>query len=459
MIIKKSGIAVMKDNIAVVIFLTAAAAALVIAAISIITVRNTVALMNFILFASVTVSLICGGMGLNHYRTKAKQNAAAMQSKNSFISTISREIRTPLNAIIEISQSQLQKGDLTYGYAMALGQIYNSGNSMLRIINDLLDLSFIDAGRLNLTTAEYNTPDLINDVMQLSVVHIGSKPIKFYLDVDESLPLKLYGDELRLKQMLNNLLSYAIKYTDRGYIKLAVNHTEENGDITLCFTVEDTGQRFNIENNHAAEGAGLGLSITKKLAELMGGTIKVENEYRKGSIFTVTVKQKAMNSSVIGAGIVEQLCSFTFTASNQAAKLLATHEPMPYGRVLVVDDMRTNLIVAVGFLAPYKLKIDTAKSGFESINKIENGNTYDIIFLDHLMPQMDGIETAKKLRSLGYAGVIVALTANALAGNDEMFSRNGFDDFITKPIDARHLDKVLNKFIASRRYEEQIVLE
>ena len=171
-------------------------------------------------------------------------------------------------------------------------------------------------------------------------------------------------------------------------------------------------------------------------------------------MFTVTVKQKAVECPAIGAEIAQRLSSFTFTGDRQIARLHITRELMPYGSVLVVDDLDTNLYVAEGMLSPYQLKIETANSGFLAIEKIESGKTYDIIFMDHMMPKMDGIETTEKLRQMGYKGVIVALTANALIGNDEMFSQHGFDGFIPKPIDVRHLNTILNKFIHDRYPEE-----
>ena len=246
----------------------------------------------------------------------------------------------------------------------------------------------------------------------------------------------------------------------------------------LRFVVEDSGQgiksedrerlfskylRFNAEANRTIEGTGLGLNITRKLIEMMDGTIAVESDYGKGSTFTVTVKQKAVECTAIGAELAERLRNFTFTGDRQAAKLQITREPMPYGSVLVVDDVDTNLYVAEGLLLPYKLKIETADSGFAAIEKAQaanggtangSGTTYDIIFMDHMMPEMDGIETTEKLRKMGYKGVIVALTANALTGNDELFLQHGFDGFIPKPIDVRHLNAVLNKFIRDRHPQE-----
>ena len=394
---------------------------------------------------------------------------ASNRTKSNFLATMSHEIRTPMNAITGIAQIQLQKGNLSDEQTVALEKIYSSGNSLLGIINDILDMSKIETGRMELNPAEYDVPSLINDAVQLNIVRIGSKSIEFALDVDENLPSRLYGDELRLKQILNNLLSNAIKYTGKGQVKLYVSHFLQGEDLMLRFAVEDTGQgmrpedqkrlfseylRFNAETNRATEGTGLGLNITNKLVEMMEGTIAVESEYGKGSTFIVAVKQKAVECRPIGAELAEKLRNFTFTGDKQTAQLQINIEQMPYGSVLVVDDVDTNLYVAEGLLSPYKLKIETADSGFVAIEKTQSGKAYDIIFMDHMMPRMDGIETTEKLRELGYNGVIVALTANALVGNDEMFSQHGFDGFISKPIDVRHLNKVLKKFIRDRHSEE-----
>ncbi|MCL2022176.1 MAG: ATP-binding protein [Betaproteobacteria bacterium] len=394
----------------------------------------------------------------------------ANRAKSGFLATMSHEIRTPMNAILGIAQIEMQKKDLPKKYATAFSKIHTSGTSLLGIINDILDMSKIETGKMELDPQEYDVPSFISDTVQLNVVRIGVDPIEFKLEAHESLPSRLIGDELRLKQILNNLLSNAIKYTDKGYVKLSILHSQEDENVTLQFIIEDTGQgikpedqkrlfsaytRFNAESNRTTEGTGIGLTITKKLIELMDGAIEVKSEYGKGSVFTVTVKQKGMTCDAIGKELLEQLRNFSFRGSRHTAgRLQIGREQMPYGSVLVVDDVESNLYVAEGFLSFYGLKVETAISGFSAIEKVGAGKTYDIIFMDHMMPLMDGIEAAQKLRAMGYKGAIVALTANALVGTAEMFKQNGFDDFVSKPIDVRELDAVLNRYVRDRHPEE-----
>ncbi|MCL2221431.1 MAG: ATP-binding protein [Oscillospiraceae bacterium] len=401
----------------------------------------------------------------------AKNEAeSANKSKSDFLATMSHEIRTPLNAIIGIVQIQLQKEGLPDEYTTDLEKIHDSGGILLGIINDILDMSKIETGHMMLEPTQYDLSKLIHDTVQLNIVRAAVKNLKFILEMDESLPLRLFGDELRLKQILNNILSNAVKYTERGYVKLSIEHSAEEENVILRFVVSDTGQgimqedikhlftmfkRFNMEENRTTEGTGLGLSITKKLVEKMNGTIEVQSKYGEGSIFTITVMQEAVDSVTIGAEVAESLCSFTYTSNYQNDEFMIPLGSMSYGRVLVVDDVETNLYVAEGILSYYGLSIDMVTSGFDALKKTEEGNVYDIIFMDYMMPKMDGIETAKRMRKAGYEGVIIALTANALIGNDEMFKREGFDDFIAKPLDLRQMNDILIRYIRNRHPEEK----
>ncbi|MCL2230109.1 MAG: ATP-binding protein [Treponema sp.] len=393
---------------------------------------------------------------------------AANQSKSNFLATMSHEIRTPLNAILGITQIELQNEDLPDRHMSAYEKIHSSGINLLGIINDILDLTKIETGKMELNPYEYDVPSLINDAIQLNIIRIGSKPVDFKLSVDRNLPSTLIGDEIRIKQILNNLLSNAIKYTEKGEIQLSVKHLTINDNVMLILSVSDTGQgmkeedkikvfdeyaRFNTEANRSIEGTGLGLNIIKRIVEMMEGDINVESEFGKGSTFTVMIKQQAANDSPIGEELAQRLSDFTFTNKKQNNQKIEK-TIMPYGSVLVVDDVEINLYVACEILLSYKLDVEMADSGIAAIEKITNGEKFDVIFMDHMMPKMDGIETTKRLRELGYTGFIVALTANALVGNDKMFENNGFDEFLPKPIDLNQLDTILNKFIRDMHPEE-----
>jgi signal transduction histidine kinase/CheY-like chemotaxis protein/HPt (histidine-containing phosphotransfer) domain-containing protein len=395
---------------------------------------------------------------------------AANEGKSRFLATMSHEIRTPMNAIIGISEIELTQSSLSSRTRDALDRIYASGKSLLGIINDILDLSKADTGKLELLSGEYDFPSVLNDTVQLNIVRIGSKEIEFTLILDENIPIKLYGDELRIKQIMNNILSNAFKYTEKGSVKMTVacEPVDEN-HVRLTFSVADTGQgmkkedvekiftaytQFNREDNRKVEGTGLGMNITYKLVQLMGGTITVESEFGKGSVFTVVIDQKVTpGCAVLGKELSQRLCSFSYKSDTNVVSQI-NRAYMPYGSVLIVDDIETNLYVAEGLMAPYGLSIEKAGSGKAAIEKIESGRSFDIVFMDHMMPEMDGIETTGRIRSLGYTKPIIALTANALVGNDKLFKENGFDDFMSKPIDAKRLDEVLNQYVKGTHSDE-----
>ena len=409
--------------------------------------------------------------------TAREQAEQSSRSKSIFLSHMSHEIRTPMNAILGIAEIQLQNKKLSPDTQEAFGKIYESGDLLLNIINDILDLSKIESGKLELIPSKYDIPSLINDTAQLNCLRYESKPILFTLKVDQNLPQYLYGDELRIKQILNNILSNAFKYTDEGNIDFSVSvesgpeNEAHNGNVTLVFKISDTGQgmtenqlsrlfdeysRFNLIRNRTTVGAGLGMSIAKRLVDLMNGKIFVESEPGKGTIFIVRLPQARAGSGVCGAELVEKLQNFRFKSTTIANKIQFFREYMPYGNVLIVDDVDSNIYVAKGMLLPYGLKIETASSGLEAIDKIKNGRLYDIVFMDHMMPIMDGIEATKIIRGMGYTNTIVALTANAIVGRAEMFLENGFDSFISKPIDSREMNLVLNEFIRNRKPPEVV---
>ena len=396
----------------------------------------------------------------------------ANRAKSGFLANMSHEIRTPLNAIIGITEIQLQNEAIIESSREALEKISNSGGLLLGIINDILDLSKIEAGKLELIIGNYEIASLINDTAQLNIMRIGSKPIEFELDVDANIPSILSGDELRVKQILSNLLSNAFKYTAKGLVRLMVSSETEStdsSDVKIIFSVSDTGQgmteaqvnqlfdeysRFNQQANRTTEGTGLGMSITKNLVRLMNGEISVESEPGKGSLFTVSLPQGKVSSEVLGKELADNLRKFRDGVKMHSKREALERDYMPYGSVLIVDDVEMNIYVAKGLMAPYGLKIDSADSGFAAIDKVNDGNVYDIIFMDHMMPKMDGIEATKIIRESGYSRPIVALTANAVVGQSDIFLSHGFDDFVSKPIDMRQLNTVLNKLIRDKQPPE-----
>jgi signal transduction histidine kinase/DNA-binding NarL/FixJ family response regulator len=381
----------------------------------------------------------------------------ANQAKSQFLATMSHEIRTPLNAVIGLSEIEL-RDRLSDSSRENLIQIHQSGASLLGIINDILDISKIEAGSFELVPAEYEAASFINDTVNLNMVRLGSKPISFVLKINWDLPAKLIGDELRVKQVLNNLLSNAIKYTDEGTVTLNIAWSAHStGMIKLIFTVQDTGIGIRAEDikklftsytqldtkaNRKIEGTGLGLAITKRLVEMMGGSISVESEYGSGSVFTVEIIQ-----GYIADG---QATSLALGEANSLSpgKVLSW---LPHVQALVVDDLPANLLVARGLLAPYGLQIDTADSGQEAMELVKK-HSYDIIFMDHMMPEMDGIETSTAIRKInGYAHTpIVMLTANAMRGMRESFLEKGFQDYLSKPISPAALDDLINKWLSKQ---------
>jgi len=435
-------------------------------------------------FSKIAAALIIGGILLaallcfilyHIYSAKIDSDKKTKQ-KSNFLATMSHEIRTPLNAILGMTEIQMQSTAHPAATSEAFIKINNSGTLLLNIINDILDLSKIEAGNLELIPKKYEVASLINDVAQLNYIRYEGVPVEFNVEVSENTPAVLVGDELRIKQVLNNLLSNAFKYTEKGSVKLCAEAecVTRGGTVlvTLIFKIIDTGQgmtqkqvdnlfneytHFNMEANRTTEGAGLGMTVTRNLLELMGGQINIKSAIGEGTTVTVRIPQKTPGIGVrdlIGKEMTESLKQFKLGNVVQLKKSQVKHEYMPYGSVLITDDVETNLYVAKGLMAPYGLNIDLATSGFEAIEKVKNGNVYDVIFMDHMMPKLDGIETTKIIRESGYNQPIIALTANALAGQAEVFLKNGFDDFISKPIDIRQLNAALVKHIRNKQTPE-----
>ncbi|MCL2754629.1 MAG: ATP-binding protein, partial [Oscillospiraceae bacterium] len=397
---------------------------------------------------------------------------AASKSKSTFLANMSHEIRTPMNAIMGITDILMQIEQLPEEIEDGLEKIYASSEMLLGIINDILDFSKIEAGKLDIIAASYEVASMVNDAVHLNMMRIGNRPIRFELQIDEEIPALLIGDELRIKQILNNLLSNAFKYTDAGKVTLVFNYEQDTNCLVLC--VSDTGHgmtqeqlgrlfeeysRFGEERSRNIEGTGLGLSILQRLVNLMEGEITVESEPQVGTTVTVRLPQTPSGSGIIGQEVAANLQSFRKSSATQSHRRSVNfaREPMPYGRILVVDDTETNLFVAQRLMKPYKLQIETAINGLEAVEKVIRNDSpggftpYDVIFMDHMMPVMDGIEATRILRERGYEGVIVALTANAVSGQADMFLENGFDGFVSKPINTQQLNATLNKFVRDKQ--------
>ena len=395
------------------------------------------------------------------------------QAKSDFLANMSHEMRTPLNVVVGLTDLRMEDRNLSGEIQEDLKKINSAGELLLGIVNDLLDISKIEAGKFELTRVEYNVASLLNDIITLNMIRIESKPIKFKISIGENFPNELYGDELRVKQIYNNLLGNAFKYTKEGTVTLSVNSKRSGGDIFIFVTVSDTGigirpgdikklfsdyNQVDTRANRKIEGTGLGLSITKKLVEMMDGEITVESEYGKGSSFCAKIRQGYVNEKVLSGDIVESLCNFKYTDERQHVSSKIVRPDLSYARVLVVDDYQTNLDVAAGMLRKYKMHVDCVTSGKAAIELIRKGEpVYNAVFMDHMMPEMDGVEATELIRGLDseYAKhvPIISLTANALAGNEQFFLDKGFNAFLSKPINILMLDSVVKKWVRNKAHE------
>ena len=400
------------------------------------------------------------------HESQAREAAEAeSRAKTRFLAQMSHEIRTPMNAVLGVTAIQLQRKDLQPETENAFLRIHTSSNLLLSLINDILDVAKVEAGKMEIIPREYELLSMIVDTAQLYMMQASSKKLGFKLHVDENLPRYMVGDDKLIRQIMNNLLSNAHKYTSEGEVTLVIRREiipEDDIATMLVIEISDTGQgmtkaqistlfeqefnRLNLHVNHDVQGTGLGMTLTHHFVNLMNGKISVESTPGKGSTFTVRIPQVVENDDILGTDALNLQNIETLGDALKKVKKIE-REQMSYGSVLVVDDMESNLYVAMGMLEPYKLSVTTAMSGVEAVEYVRNGKMYDIIFMDHMMPDMDGIEATRLIREEGYALPIVALTANIIAGQEELFLSSGFNGFISKPIDTDKLDACLKRFI------------
>jgi len=426
----------------------------------------------------VVVGIVAVARDITMRKSMENEIRAALESKTNFLAHMSHELRTPLNVVIGLTDLILEDSHLDVSVTNNLLKINNAGSTLLSIVNSILDFSKIESGKLEITPVEYFTASLINDVTTVVITRLGEKPVKFNLDIEEDMPERLYGDDLRVKQILINLLTNAIKYTRHGSIDLKIRCVREDKTVWMDIAVNDTGigirendlkKLFNdyiqvdTRTNRNIEGTGLGLPITKKLVELMNGKITAESEYGKGSTFRVRLSQGFVDNSILGPDIINKLRSFQYAEDKRIADKKILRLNLSYARVLVVDDVLTNLDVTAGLLRKYKIQVDCLDNGPAAIERIRGGNpVYNAIFMDHMMPDMDGIETADYIRALGteYAKniPIIALTANAIHGMEQLFYEHDFQAYISKPIDIMELDLVIRKWVRDENRDDVPVI-
>ena len=385
----------------------------------------------------------------------------ANKTKSNFLASTSHEIRTPMNAILGMNDMIINELGMTNDEESkeAAQDIRRAGNYLLTLVNNILDISKIEAGKMDLYESDYHLWDVLWECQGYAIHKIGNKDVKFTLDVDDDTPEHLHGDVLRLKQALTNVLDNAVKYTKRGSVTLRVATSLKGSEMKLSFAVQDTGlgmreedvskifepfERVNILETRNILGAGLGLTLVKNIIDIMNGDIKIESVYGEGTTVTLTVPQRLSREDHFT--IKEYM---DFIAAQQAAELhniTSNKTEWPDAKILVVDDTPVNLVVAKGMLKDSKAHIETAESGEEALEKIK-AEHFDIVFLDHKMPGMDGIETLGKAKKYAEGTAFIALTANAGPDARNEYLMAGFDDYLPKPFKSLEMLKILKTFL------------
>ena len=404
---------------------------------------------------------------------------SANRAKSDFLANMSHEIRTPINVMLGMNELTLRERHRAQSLAdsdgpavrealtnigVYAGEVENAGQNLLAIVNDILDFSRIEAGRIDLVEAPYHLSSLLNDLSNAIFFKAQSKGLDYIIDVDPTLPDVLCGDGLRVRQILTNLLSNAVKYTGKGSVTLSLRgERRADGALILTATVRDTGigirpedrdklftrfQRLDMDRNNTVEGTGLGLVITQRLLEMMGGSIAVESEYGRGSAFIATIPQGVVSDAPMG--------EFQAQFKTNALETTAYQESFraPTARILIVDDTKINLTVVVNLLKDTRMLIDTATSGADAVSMAEK-TAYDVILMDQRMPEMDGTEALRRIRASADGASrnapIVCLTADAVVGARERYLAQGFSDYLTKPVDPMSLEALLARYLPAHK--------
>jgi len=417
--------------------------------------KNHVSAVFIVMFAVMALIVIIFNVFIANFLKSLHKIIDSLETtsryKSDFLARMSHEIRTPMNAILGMSELAMRERDIARTHEHVL-TIKKSCVNLLSIINSILDFSKIESGKLEIVPADYLFASMIDDVANIIKMRVLEPRLEFRIDIDSRIPKSLIGDEAKVRQVMLNILNNAVKYTSKGFVSFRVSGMMVDTDnVILTIEISDSGagikeedigrlfrdfEQLDLSRNGKIEGTGLGLAITRNLVKAMGGQISVRSEYGKGSTFTVTLPQ----------GISRKI---TFDSERPVSRFIA-----PGARVLVVDDVTINLMVAEGLLKLYQIQIHTCISGEEAIEAVQR-EEYDLVFMDHMMPGMDGMEATAAIRSLEGEGFqklpIVALTANAISGMEEMFLENGFNDYLSKPIDIQKLNVILEKWIPAEK--------